>query len=946
MKFVLIGFDIQGRQSSALGLIAVCLLTLACLLHSPNTNASEYNLANHTLSYKVPLEASPNINDITNLPNDSWSQPSSDTPNFGYTKHTYWFKVELLPTSALEEGRYYYVIDYPVLDSVNFFLISNNEIEANYRTGDTLPYPQRPVESNKFAFPVNIDGTKKTIFVELKTEGTLQLPTKLLSEAEYHKAEFSFYIMEGILVGVIGIMLFYNLSLWYVFRTPEYLYYVLYGISVLTVQLTMLGLSFQYLWPYATWWNNAVIPASMMSTVTFMLLFTNAFLNVATHRPKLSKVIKLSCALQGVLAIASFFMPYEIAIKIAMLSVILFLTLPVATAVGALSYSFDSARLYLISWIGVIGGAVSLALTKFGIVPTNVFTANSWQVGTGIEITLLSFALSSKIKAVTDAKITAEEEAKKANALNAKHLEQYKAIYHNSLEGLFNIDLVNKTIIFNESFAAMNGIEYLVDGSTDEVFIENVMDHLRLTVCTIDEQNKRLRRNEEQVIHSNQNQDKWLAVKRRYLEDQQGNVIGIEGSIVDITDRKLKEKAEVKLIEGLQKADKVKNEFFSTISHELLTPLNGINGHLQLLKDQISDNENLMGIECSSADMLLLINRILNFSQLHADSLTVEPITFKLTSILDPLKDKYRDSCRAKSLAFQFSLEGTIPDLLIGDSRKIFQILDELLSNSIKFTSTGSVGLNVTIQEKVAINDEDQTGISTLSFSVVDTGIGIEKEDSDKVFSLFSQADNSNTRRYGGVGLGLYLSKALSKMLGGELNMVSNPGGGSRFNFNIDLATSQENILIGDSDHPLLDKDEISLLVVEDNAVNQKIMRGILKSLGYQCQIAENGDVALSMLDKEKFHLIFMDCQMPIKDGFETTETIRAMDDAIKDIPIIAVTANAMSGDREHCLSVGMNDFMQKPVKRDAIESSIKHWLKVRDYDSNSPLNDVRANHS
>ncbi len=903
---------------------------MAILVYSPKASSLSYEVDNHTLSYRSTLHGnSPSIVDIVNLPGDLWSGPFTEAPNYGYTEYTYWFKVSLPSGLTLKHGRYYYIVDYPVLDSVTFFLVSNGKIEAQYETGDTVPYAQRPVESNKYVFPIDIDGTEKIIYLQLRTEGTLQLPAKLLSEKDYLQHEFSFYLMEGILAGVIGIMLFYNLSLWYVFRAPEYLHYVLYGISVLTVQLTMLGLSFQYLWPNATWWNNALIPPSMMSTVIFMLLFTNAFLNVKAHRPTLSNIINVSCLGLGLFAFASFFMAYELAIKIAMLSVILCLTLPLAAAFGALSYSFDSARLYLMSLIGVIAGGGSLALTKFGILPTNVITVNSWQIGTGIEITLLSFALSSKIKAVTDAKISAEEEAKKANALNAKQLVQYKEIYNNSLEGLFNIDLVSRTIIFNESFANMNAIEGIIDGSDDEAFIERIMHHLKLGVCSIAGRKSRLRRDEEQVIHTNEGQDKWLAVKRRYLENRSGTVVAIEGSIVDITDRKLKDKAEQKLIEGLKKADKVKSDFFSTISHELLTPLNGINGYLQLLKDQVNDNDYLTGIERSSEDMLLLISRILSFSQLHAKKLSVEPIKFTLGSMLNPLREKYNHSCQSKSLGFDFNVEGQVPDLLEGDSRKIFQILDELLSNAVKFTSSGSVGLSINVVEIEPITDDKPIGKSSLLFSVTDTGIGIDKEDRNKVFSLFNQADNSNTRQYGGVGLGLYLSKALCEMLGGDLALATSFGEGSQFDFVVDLKTEREISIVEIRDKSYLAKSDVCLLVVEDNVVNQKIMRGILKSLGYQCHIAENGDVALDMLEKEKYHLIFMDCQMPVKDGFETTEIIRAPKNVNRNIPIIAVTANAMSGDRERCLSSGMNDFMQKPIKRDLVDKSINQWISV-----------------
>ena len=894
-------------------------------------------IADFTYSYRVKAdESDPKITDIINK--QDWDKPTSGTPNFGYTRHTYWFKVTLRTKAKNQSGLYYYVVDYPVLDYLHFYLVANDQVEAKYITGDKLPYSHRPVESNKFVFPVALgDSDEKTIYVRLSTQGTLQLPAKLLTQDEFHRDELSFYLLQGLFVGVIGIMLFYNLALWYVFRTRDYIFYVLYGVSMLTVQLTMLGLSFEYLWPNATQWNNTVIPFAITCTVLFMLLFTHSFLNIHLNRAKVSRVIQGYCIALSLFALASLVMPYESAIKIAMISVIVGLALALAAAVDALRYSFSFARLYLISWAGVVIGAVSLALTKFGILPTNVLTANSWQIGTGIEITLLSFALAAKIRAVTDAKLAAEKKAQKATALYTEHLEQYKAIYNNSIEGLFKIDLINNKILYNESFAKLNGLELGLGESNDQSFIERIVDRLHLDHCSIDRTTNMLRRDEEQVTHQLNGVDVWFAIKRRYIENENHEVVAIEGSVVDISDRKLKEKAEVKLLDALKKTDKIKNEFFSTISHELLTPLNGINGHLQLLSDEMPDNEHINGMEFSAAEMLMLVNRILNFSQLHAGSLVLEPVSFSIAGVMDPLRIKYSHICRAKSLAFEIHIDEPIPKVIFGDRQKIFQVLDELMANAVKFTPQGKVTLTIQSQARQPVNADEETGIYRFIFSVTDTGIGIEQQDTDKVFTLFQQADGSNTRRYGGVGLGLYLSKALCDMMDGDIVLDSKPGEGSRFDFVVDLQAQHTRELghrknrknRNNSTKPI-NKDAIKLLVVEDNNVNQTIMKGMLKSLGFHCQIAENGEVALKMLQNETFDLIFMDCQMPIMDGFQATKMIRAQAVGQQNIPIVAVTANAMSGDRERCLEVGMNDFIQKPVTRDAIRKTVEQWLFVQ----------------
>ena len=914
---VLTGFSRDGVASTAFEGASVDVL-------------SGTAIAGYTYSYRVDPASgnAPDINDILRLPEDAWSVPVSGTPNFGYTDDTYWFRVGLQAPDSSLSGRYYYVVDYPVLDHIDVYVMSGGAVEAAYISGDTVPYWQRPVESNKFVFPVTLEpGDSKTLYVRLNTQGTLQLPAKLLTEKAYHQEEFAFYLLQGIFVGVIGIMLFYNLSLWYVFKTRDYLFYVLYGLSMLAVQLTMLGLTFQYLWPEAIWWNNAVIPFSIAATVTFLLLFTNSFLSVPDNREVISRIIHGYCAALGVFAAGSFFLPYDVAIKIAIVSVIPGLVLCLGAAIDALRYNASLAKLYLISWLGVLLGSGSLALTKFGLLPTNVLTANGWQIGAGIEITLLSFALSSKIKAVTDKRIAAEKEAKKATALIAKHLQQYKTIYNNSIEGLFKIDLEQQRIIYNESFAALNGLPKGSGESGDPALIAELMERLKLDQSTVQLGDHSLRRDEEQVVHQREDRETWFAIKRQYLENTEGRIVAIEGSLVDISDRKLKEKAEGQLLESLKKADKVKNEFLSTISHELLTPLNGINGHLQLLSLQMPDNEHLRGIECSYSEMLMLVNRILNFSQLHAGSLELEPSDFSLADVVESLAAKYGKICREKGLDFQTDIQQALPERVVGDSRKICQILDELLANAVKFTLKGHITLSLRFAASQPAQADERPGIR-LIFSVVDTGVGIRQQDRERIFSLFQQADGSFHRSYGGVGLGLHLSKALSDMMQGDLVLVPGREKGSRFDFALDLEVRdglQKNALARVPDRKT--SGDVRLLVVEDNIVNQKIMRGILKSLGYACQIAENGEVALGLLNEQRFDLVFMDCQMPVKDGFETTRALRAHAGPNRNVPVIAVTANAMSGDRERCLSVGMNDFLHKPVNRQVLEQCIHHWL-------------------
>ncbi|QHT68867.1 PAS domain S-box protein [Rhodocytophaga rosea] len=509
----------------------------------------------------------------------------------------------------------------------------------------------------------------------------------------------------------------------------------------------------------------------------------------------------------------------------------------------------------------------------------------------------------------------------------------FKAIFDESPIGVSIVDETDRLIQINQSHCRMLGYqkeELLNMRFSDFTHPEDIQAtaEVRQSILKGEINSYQL---EKRLLTKNRG---YIWVRLTRIGFKQNNHTFIVGITEDITERK---KWEEELMRAKQQAEETaltKQQFLSTMSHELRTPMNAVIGltHLLLLENPLPDQvENLQMLKFSSENLLALINDILDFSKIEAGKVSLENVNFSIRSLVISIINSLQLKANEKGIALVMRIDEQIPQLVTGDPVRLTQILNNLLSNAIKFTQKGSVTLSIALEQVLSNHVQ-------LHFSVTDTGIGIPADKLTHIFESFSQAGNDTTRKYGGTGLGLAITKRLLELQGSTIQVESTLGEGSTFYFSLKIGSTiagQEKASLYANTEKFITLESLRLLLVEDNEINQMIATKFLTKWNIYPDYANNGREAVEKVKQNHYDVILMDLQMPEMNGYEATHTIRSFgEERFKQIPIIALTADAVIDVKERAIAAGMSDFITKPFNPDELYQKLVRYASKSQEDT------------
>ncbi|NET91109.1 MAG: response regulator [Kamptonema sp. SIO1D9] len=422
---------------------------------------------------------------------------------------------------------------------------------------------------------------------------------------------------------------------------------------------------------------------------------------------------------------------------------------------------------------------------------------------------------------------------------------------------------------------------------------------------------------------------------------EEGQITKVYGTIMDVSEPKRIEaqlmrqnqalEDAIAIAQAADSANQAKSEFLANMSHEIRTPMNAILGVSELLlRGQFSPEQRklLEMLKANGKRLLKLIDDILDLSKIEARKLNLHSRPFNLDELLQSLNDSFASQANQKQIQLNLEVAANVPKDLTGDDFRLNQVLSNLVSNAIKFTEVGEVKITVS---RVA----EENAIATLRFTVQDTGIGIAPEQQENLFQPFTQADSSTTRQYGGTGLGLTICRRIVQLMNGEIGVESNLGEGSTFWLTVPLERVSTSVDAGESSATpatttlSASRSTPRILLAEDNADNRVLLSFMLRELGYEADEVENGREALERINNGDYDIVFMDCMMPVMDGYEATQALRQQEGEERHTIVIGLTANAMEGDRERCLEVGMDEYLSKPASLEDLERILHYWSEI-----------------
>lgn len=862
-----------------------------------------------------------------------WQKSNSETPNFGFTHNVVWARYHIVPSDdAFEQA--FLVIGYPLLDQVDVHIFKEGGKIHHYHVGDRLPFKERPIQHRNFLLPLSLQpDSQYVIYVRIETTSSLQFPISLWDQTRFWESDDSNMLNHALYLGAMGIMVLYNLVLFFYLRERAYLYYVGFVLGIIGFQTGLDGFAYQRFFPAQPWLQSKVVSVSIIFEILMATLFAKHFLSL--NRTRTDNFMRLTnglVLLSVVLMAVVIWLPYSKVIQpttVVAAAVCLFW---LAMGIYEWMSGNHSARLFVLAWASLVAGVVVLSLNKNGFLPRVFMTENAMVLGSLGQVLLFSLALASRINQERDEKAKATKAALLANEKAVASLSRVKALYEESLDGMFKCNQKGEFVHANPAMADILGFASVDDLMRSGFSFKEDMfaNHDELKALFKALRDVGAVNGFDAELFNNDREYFWGSLSIRMVAGEEGSRRYFEGSLRDISERRAKEKAELER-KAAYEASQAKSHFLANMSHEIRTPLTAIIGFAESIRDRgISkeDEQNYIGtIVRSSQHLLHVINEILDSSKIEANKLDIEILEVDLFAVVQEVQSVCEMKAREKGLDFNIVYEFPLPRFIYTDLTRIKQILLNLTSNALKFTESGRITITVFLRK-----DSHQIG-----FRVTDTGIGMTKDQQARVFEAFTQADSSTTRMHGGTGLGLSIARKLAQLMGGDITLTSELDKGSTFEVVIDHGELGEVQWVSAITEAGIAKEQNTetvkiprlrgdILYAEDNIDNQSLVSMLVKPTGATLKIVSNGAQAMAEALRHQYDLILMDIQMPMMSGTTATRLLR--ENGYKN-PIVAMTANLMDYEIKEYFSVGCNGYLAKPMHKSRFYDVLALYLQA-----------------
>ncbi len=912
---------------------------------------NKYNLGRH-LEYLEDPTGALTIDDVMSVEHGSkFTLSEKDVATIRFTDSVYWVRVHLR-NAGRGPTDWRLVVRPTNLDFIDFYLPdAAGNIQVRY-AGDKRPFSVREVPYREAVFKVALPpGAQRTVYLRMLNSGHMSFDLTLFSAAAFEEKALKNQLFLGLFLGSLCIMGTYHLFLFAYLGDRAYLFYVLFLLALVLQLMTYeYGFSYQYLWPDMVQLNDTAGKVLAPLFMIFALHFTMTFLRTKTYTPVLHRWLLGLQVPYFLLMLTAFFSWTNLTIAGLSFVTAPVMVLMVTAGVKSWLKGYRPARYYVFAWFPVWLNVLAFALHMSGL--ANI-PNHAQFVPFSVTAMVLFFSLAMADR-INDLKKRAEHSRIETELVNhqlKKHQEEvirsekkYRNLFEESHDTIFI------TALDGAIEEASPACEALLGYTRDEALKENVLDayadpadrarfvDLMLKNGSVRNFEVRLRRKDGREV------DALLSASLHHAED--GSVTGFQGIIRDITARKQAEAEKLQVlelqsaIELAEAANQAKSVFLANMSHELRTPLNAILGFSELMTRDPNltpdQQRNLETIGRSGEYLLALINDVLEFSKIEAGNVELYPENFDLHQMLLSFEEMFRIRVEKKPLALKIVRGPEVPKFIRADKNKLRQVLINLMGNAVKYTQKGEVTLTVRPGSQKAAGTSGKPGSRkqiTLDFEVEDTGIGIAAADLDLVFKAFYQSAE-DVRPNHGTGLGLPISQKFVRLMGGDLKVTSRKGKGARFHFELPVELVEDHDTVADRPVQRVTglesgQQDFRILVVENNEISRDLLVTLLRQVGFDTREATNGKEAVTVFEKWRPHLVWMDIRMPVMDGYEATRRINEIPGG-EEVAIIALTASAFEEDRIRALERGCDDFVRKPFSENEVFEKMHQFLGVR----------------